>query len=72
MASGPSTFRFLPTEGKWQGVVRHIERLGADTVVYLDVPDLPSLVVRTDGDRPISIGETLFASPSKGKEHRFS
>ncbi|SEI01184.1 carbohydrate ABC transporter ATP-binding protein, CUT1 family [Rhizobium tibeticum] len=68
----PEHISLSTMEGKWRGVVRHIERLGADTVVYLDVPDLPSLVVRTDGDRPISIGETLFASPSKGKEHRFS
>ncbi|CAN7669471.1 ABC transporter ATP-binding protein [Rhizobium sp. LjRoot258] len=68
----PEHISLSAMEGKWRGVVRHIERLGADTVVYLDVPDLPSLVVRTDGDRPISIGETLFASPSKGKEHRFS
>ncbi|CDM62664.1 MULTISPECIES: ABC transporter ATP-binding protein [Rhizobium] len=68
----PEHISLSTMEGKWRGVVRHIERLGADTVVYLDVPDLPSLVVRTDGDRPISIGETLFASPSNGKEHRFS
>ncbi|MEK1895228.1 MAG: ABC transporter ATP-binding protein [Rhizobium sp.] len=68
----PEHISLSAMEGKWRGVVRHIERLGADTVVYLDAPDLPSLVVRTDGDRPISIGETLFASPSKGKEHRFS
>jgi multiple sugar transport system ATP-binding protein len=60
------------TEGKWQGKVRHIERLGADTVVYLDVPELQTLVVRTDGDRPVKIGETQFASPVTGKEHRFS
>jgi multiple sugar transport system ATP-binding protein len=60
------------TEGKWQGKVRHIERLGADTVIHLDVPELQVLVVRTDGDRQISVGETLFASPVNGKEHRFS
>ena len=52
--------------------VRHIERLGADTVVYLDVPELQTLVVRTDGDRPVTTGETQFASPLAGKEHRFS
>jgi multiple sugar transport system ATP-binding protein len=52
-------------------VVKHIERLGADTILHLDVSGLPSLVVRTDGDRPIAVGEMLFASPVAGKEHSF-
>jgi multiple sugar transport system ATP-binding protein len=68
----PEHITLSPTEGKWQGKVRHIERLGADTVVYLDVPELQTLVVRTDGDRPVTTGETQFASPLSGKEHRFS
>ncbi|GAJ92668.1 ABC transporter ATP-binding protein [Agrobacterium sp. SHOUNA12C] len=67
----PEHVALSTTQGKWQGVVRHIERLGADTVLHLDVPDLPSLVVRADGDSPVSIGETLFASPVAGKEHSF-
>lgn len=68
----PEHITLSATEGKWQGRVRHIERLGADTVVHLDVPELTSLVARTDGDRPIQIGEALFATPLTGKEHRFS
>ncbi|MBW9055913.1 ABC transporter ATP-binding protein [Rhizobium mesosinicum] len=68
----PEHIALSSTEGKWQGKVRHIERLGADTVVYLDVPELQTLVVRTDGDRPVTTGETQFASPLIGKEHRFS
>ncbi|MBB3464923.1 ABC transporter ATP-binding protein [Rhizobium sp. BK377] len=68
----PEHIALSSTEGKWQGKVRHIERLGADTVVYLDVPELQTLVVRTDGDRSVMIGEIQFASPLAGKEHRFS
>ncbi|MGY5776459.1 ABC transporter ATP-binding protein [Rhizobium sp. LEGMi135b] len=68
----PEHIALSAAEGKWQGRVRHIERLGADTVVHLDVPELTSLVARTDGDRPIQIGEALFATPLTGKEHRFS
>ena len=68
----PEHIALSSIEGKWQGKVRHIERLGADTVVYLDVPELQTLVVRTDGDRPIKIGEMQFASPLAEKEHRFS
>jgi multiple sugar transport system ATP-binding protein len=68
----PEHIALSATEGKWQGRVRHIERLGADTVVHLDVAELTSLVARTDGDRPIHIGEALFATPLTGKGHRFS
>jgi ABC-type sugar transport system ATPase subunit len=68
----PEHISISTTDGKWRGVVRHIERLGADTVVHLGVHELPSLVVRTDGDRAISMGETLFASPFDGKEHKFT
>ncbi|MFB2566081.1 ABC transporter ATP-binding protein [Rhizobium sp. IMFF44] len=68
----PEHIALSAAEGKWQGRVRHIERLGADTVVHLDVPELVSLAARTDGDRPIQIGEALFATPLTGKEHRFS
>jgi len=67
----PEHITLSESEGKWRGTVRHIERLGADTVVFLDVERLPSLVARTDGDRPLSFGQTLFASPVQGKEHRF-
>ncbi|WP_431324147.1 ABC transporter ATP-binding protein [Rhizobium sp. YTU87027] len=68
----PEHISLSAAHGKWRGVVRHIERLGADTVVHLDVSELASLVVRTEGDRLISVGETLFATPFKGKEHRFA
>jgi len=68
----PEHITLSSAEGKWQGTVRHIERLGADTVVHLDVPELRTLVVRTDGDRPVTIGQTQFASPVQSKEHRFS
>lgn len=67
----PEHVALSTTEGKWQGVVRHIERLGPDTVLHLEVPELLSLVARADGDRPVTIGERLFASPVAGKEHRF-
>ncbi|MDM9624256.1 ABC transporter ATP-binding protein [Rhizobium sp. S96] len=68
----PEHISLSSVEGKWRGEVRHIERLGADTVVHLDVPNLPSLVARTDGDRELSPGQTLFASPLVDKEHRFN
>ncbi|WP_026283450.1 ABC transporter ATP-binding protein [Rhizobium sp. 2MFCol3.1] len=67
----PEHLTLSTTDGKWKGAVRYVERLGADAIVYLDVPGLPSLVVRTDGDRRVEIGESLFVSPVAGKEQRF-
>lgn len=59
------------SEGKWQGQVRHIERLGADTVVYLDHPLLKQIVARVPGDFKIALGDVVHASPMNAKEHRF-
>ncbi|MBO9112721.1 MULTISPECIES: ABC transporter ATP-binding protein [Rhizobium/Agrobacterium group] len=67
----PEHITLSSNEGKWHGTVRHIERLGSDTVVHLDILQLRSLIVRTDGDSQISMGETVYASPVQGKEHRF-
>ncbi len=67
----PEHISLSEDSGKWRGAVKHVERLGADTIVFLDVEELRSLVVRTDGDRPITVGQVLFASPVEGKEHRF-
>ena len=67
----PEHLALSTNEGKWSGTVRHLERLGADTIAHLEVPDLGTLVVRTNGDASISPGENIFASPLPDKEHRF-
>jgi ABC-type sugar transport system ATPase subunit len=59
------------SEGKWRGQVRHIERLGADTVVYLDHPELKQIVARAPGDFEVASGDEIYAMPMNGKEHRF-
>ncbi|PLK73124.1 sugar ABC transporter ATP-binding protein [Rhizobium sp. TH135] len=78
-AEGCTTYGIRPehlalskSEGKWQGQVRHIERLGADTVVYLDHPSMKQIVARVPGDFEIASGEVVYASPMSGKEHRFA
>jgi multiple sugar transport system ATP-binding protein len=58
------------SDGRWSGRVRHVERLGADTIVHLDVPELGPLVARTTGDRAFSHDEAITASPMVGKEFR--
>jgi ABC-type sugar transport system ATPase subunit len=56
---------------RWTGTVRHVERLGADTVIYLVVPGMGDMVVRTGGDANPEIGSSQGVSPVPGREFRF-
>ncbi|MGL4309180.1 MAG: ABC transporter ATP-binding protein [Paracoccaceae bacterium] len=67
----PEHLRLTDDNPRWTGVVRHVERLGADTVIYLDIPDLGEMVVRTDGDANPVNGATLGVSPVEGREFRY-
>ena len=67
----PEHVLLSPERGRWQGRVRHVERLGADAIVYLDVPQLGELVARTGGDTTLGPGAQVWASPQDGAEHRF-
>ncbi|MCX7646673.1 MAG: ABC transporter ATP-binding protein [Rhodobacteraceae bacterium] len=67
----PEHLKLTDMAPRWRGTVRHVERLGADTVIHLDVPDLGDMVVRADGDRNPPIGSMLGISPLPGREHRF-
>lgn len=62
----------LGDTGIWKGQVRHVERLGADTILYLQVLDLGELIVRVHGDLAHQVGDTVFASPTEGKCHKFT
>jgi multiple sugar transport system ATP-binding protein len=59
------------SEGAWRGRVHHMERLGSDAIIYLDAEGVGPLTVRTDGETDVSIGDTVFATPRAGREHRF-
>ncbi|MBP0484783.1 ABC transporter ATP-binding protein [Sagittula salina] len=57
--------------GQWVGRVRHVERLGADTIVHLDVPDLGPLVARVDGGLTYAIGQQVHASPDPERAFKY-
>ncbi|PDT36467.1 sugar ABC transporter ATP-binding protein [Rhizobium sp. M10] len=67
----PEHIRLSENAGQWQGRVRHIERLGADAILYLDVPELGEMVVRAEGETPFLPGMMVWANPVEGAEHRF-
>ena len=43
--------------GQWPAQIRHIERLGSDTLLYVDVPELGALTVRADGNFDEGVGQ---------------
>jgi len=67
----PEHLRITEDKPRWTGTVRHVERLGADTIVYLDVPRLGEMVIRADGEQFPKVGSTCGASPVPGREFRF-
>lgn len=66
----PEHLALSNTSGTWKGQVRHIERLGAETIVHLTVPELGALVARSTGDTELAIGTDIWATPVPGKEFR--
>ncbi len=68
----PEHLRLTGEAPRWTGTVRHVERLGADTVVYLDVPGLGEMVVRTDGDADPAIGSAQGVAPLPGRDFRYA
>mgnify|MGYP000350865781 CR=1 FL=1 len=59
------------TNGRWKGEIRHLERLGADTILHMDVPRLEKLIARVPGDMNVKEGMTVYATPIEGREHVF-
>ena len=67
----PEHVSISSTDGKWTGTVRHVERLGADTIVHMECDGLGALTARVDGSRNFAQGEKLFATPDQAREVRF-
>ncbi len=57
--------------GEWTGSVRHVEHLGSDTVVYVDVDNVGSLTVRGDSELDVKTGERIFLTPNASHVHLF-
>ncbi|MDD7970910.1 ABC transporter ATP-binding protein [Roseinatronobacter alkalisoli] len=64
----PEHLLISESDGRWTGQVRHVERLGADTILHLDVPELGALVARTDGNCSFHPGQVVQASPQPDME----
>jgi multiple sugar transport system ATP-binding protein len=68
----PEHIRLHSSDGRWNGTIRHLERLGADAILYLDVVGMGEMIVRTEGETPYSVGGIVCAEPVEAAEHRFN
>lgn len=57
--------------GDWQGSVVIAERLGSDTLVHVDAPDIGRLIARAPGDASFTAGEMVNLSMRRDCLHRF-
>jgi multiple sugar transport system ATP-binding protein len=57
--------------GHWQGEIVHIEHLGTDTYLYVDVPKIGTMTVRLDGEADYPLGSSVFLTPRRTHLHRF-
>ena len=57
--------------GHWQGEIAHIEHLGTDTFLYVDVPKIGTMTVRLDGEADYPLGASIFLTPRRTHLHRF-
>ena len=59
------------TEGTWKGSVGVSEHLGSDTFLHMDVENVGTINVRTDGEVDLHHGDTAWLTPKTDKIHRF-
>ena len=58
-------------DGAWTGTVSHAEHLGADTMLYVEVPGIGMLTTRILGDVRHEVGDSIGLTPHDGKTYRF-
>ncbi len=58
-------------EGAWAGTVSHAEHLGADTMLYVEVPEIGLVTARILGDVSHEVGDRVGLTPQEGRVYRF-
>jgi multiple sugar transport system ATP-binding protein len=57
--------------GDWRGRIFHVEHLGADTNIYVELDKGGMITVRENGESHYDVGETVHMSPLAGKRVYF-
>ena len=67
----PEHLDLSETNGKWRGRIHLVERLGADSIIYIDVESVGNMIARVEGNTTFEKGAEVWVSPREGKEHKF-
>jgi multiple sugar transport system ATP-binding protein len=67
----PEHLAVVRSGGDWQGVIAHVEHLGADSFVYIDVPEHGTVTARVLGDTELAAGDAVGLTALPGSVHRF-
>lgn len=57
--------------GSWKGMVGVAEHLGSDTFLHVHVDGLGLMTVRTDGEREVHHGDSVYLTPDPARIYRF-
>jgi multiple sugar transport system ATP-binding protein len=57
--------------GDWRGKVIHVEHLGADSNIYVEVERAGMMTVREYGEAPYRPGDAVYLTARAGKQYRF-
>ncbi len=68
----PEHFAVGQADDAWEGKVTLVERLGHDTILYVQVPDAGVLTVSLDGQQNQNVGDTIHLRPQPGFIHKFN
>ena len=60
-----------PDKGRWHGTLRHVEKLGAETIAHIQVEGDRLFVARTEGELAKVPGTQVGLIAQPGKEHFF-
>ncbi len=61
----------LAKDGPWSGEVVHVEDLGSDHYLFVEIGSDEPLIVRRPGKADIALGTRLTLAPMAGQLHRF-
>ena len=68
----PEHFAIGQGDDTWEGRVTLVERLGHDTILYVNVRDAGALTVSLDGQHGHQVGDTVHLRPQLEFIHRFN
>ena len=71
MGVRPEHMAIARDTGQMAGTVSHIEKLGGETLVYVNVPDQGLLTVRLFGEHSFVMDEAVFVTPDANRAFHF-